>query len=84
MENVSAEPWNSNMVQFFLVDGDGNEIGPELLGSEAGDNLPDIDALEQGQSSTGFIAYQVPPDGPLTLSYAVDLSAGMTIDIPLR
>ena len=84
VENVSAEPWDSSSFQFFLVDETGEEWAPELLGSDAGDPLPQVNPLEQGASSTGFIAYQVPVGSELTLSYAVDLGAGQTIEIPVR
>lgn len=84
VENVSAEPWNSSSFQFFLVDETGEEWAPELLGSAAGDPLPNVDPLAQGESSTGFVAFQVPEGSQLTLSYAVDLSMGRTIEIPVR
>jgi hypothetical protein len=84
VENVDANPWPSNQVQFFLVDANGEQYGPELLGSDVGDTLPDVDPLEQGETSTGFVSYQVPVGSSLALEYAVDLAAGQTIRINLR
>ncbi len=84
VENVDAEPWESNVAQFFLYDQAGEQYGPSFYESEAGD-APAANTLEVGDSVEGFVPFEVPVGATgLRLEYAVDLSANAVITVQLN
>lgn len=84
VENVDAEPWESNVVQFFLFDEAGAQYAPEFYESAAGEP-PAAEVLEVGDSVEGFVPFEVPADVTgLRLEYAVDLSVNAIIHVQLN
>ena len=84
VENVSAEPWQSNILQFFLRDASGEEYPPTFYAVDKGDRLPQQD-MNVGDTSTGFIGFEVNNNvDDLILAYAVRLDLGEMILIELR
>lgn len=83
VENLDAEPWESNMAQFFLFDEDGEEYSSTFFPVEVG-GVPDTVTLEVGDSVEGYVPFEVPVGATgLRLEYAVDLSRGAVITVQL-
>lgn len=84
MENVEAEPWEFNMVQFFLFDESGEDYATEFFPVEAGE-VPEARMLDVGDAVEGYIPFEVPAGRTgLRLEVAVDLSAGDVITVQLN
>lgn len=84
VENVDAEPWESNVVQFFLFDESNETYGPSFYHAEVG-APPDAVTLEAGDVVEGYVPFEVPAGTTgLRLEYAVDLSAGAVITVRLN
>lgn len=84
VENVDAEPWESNLVQFFLFDPTGEEHGTTFYDLEVGE-VPETGTLEVGDSVEGYVPFEVPAGiTGLRLEYAVDLSLGELIAVQLN
>lgn len=84
VENVNAEPWKSNILQFFLRDASGEEYPPTFYPVDKGDRFPQQE-MSIGDISTGFIGFEVNNNvDDLILAYAVRLDLGEMILIELR
>lgn len=84
VENVNAEPWKSDALQFFLRDATGEEYPPTFYPVNKGDRLPQ-EEMNVGDISTGFIGFEVNDSvDDLILAYAVRLDLGEMILIELK
>ncbi|MDG4766559.1 DUF4352 domain-containing protein [Solwaraspora sp. WMMD406] len=84
IENVDADPWESNVVQFFLFDESDETYGPSFYDAEVGD-APDAVTLAPGEAVEGYVPFEVPAGTTgLRLEYAVDLSQNAVIDVQLN
>ncbi|MFV2020039.1 DUF4352 domain-containing protein [Micromonospora sp. LOL_023] len=84
IENVDADPWESNVVQFFLLDESDETYAPSFYDAEVGE-APDAVTLAPGDSVEGYVPFEVPADTTgLRLEYAVDLSQNAVIDVQLN
>jgi hypothetical protein len=83
VENVAAEPWESNAAQFFLYDPSGEDYATTFYDVEAGEAI-EAARLEVGDSVEGFVAFEVPAGTTgLRLEYAVNLFEDAIIRVQL-
>ncbi|MFY1649676.1 DUF4352 domain-containing protein [Solwaraspora sp. WMMB762] len=84
IENVDADPWESNVVQFFLLDESDETYAPSFYDAEVGE-APEAVTLAPGDSVEGYVPFEVPAGATgLRLEYAVDLSQNAVIDVQLN
>jgi hypothetical protein len=84
VENLDAETFPSSLAQFFLIDATGDPIAPALMFQpQTGDRFP-LGDLARGESSEGYVGYQIPEGASVVLQYAVNLSENQLIVVPIR